>query len=69
MAIQTFKPRRAAKRKKIICVKNVEIFPNGMCMVFDNRGHQIPELQGKWEVTEELLKQKHIDMRQAKINR
>jgi len=29
--------------------KRVYVFPNGMCMVFDNEGEQIPELQGKYE--------------------
>ena len=30
-------------------IKTVIKFPNGMVMVFDNRGEQIPEYQGQYE--------------------
>jgi hypothetical protein len=40
-------------------VTSAHIFPNGMLMVFDQHGKQIPELQGKaTEVLQRLLIQK-----------
>lgn len=37
-------------------VRHVYIFANGMAVVFDALGHQIPELEGRWaEVREKIL--------------
>ncbi len=37
--------------------KTVFVFPNGMAVVCDEKGKQIPELQGKFEdVKEKILK-------------
>lgn len=33
--------------RRVICA--VFVFPNGMVAVTDNRGQQVPDLQGRWE--------------------
>ena len=46
-----------AMRKDGQAIKNVIKAPNGMVLVFDNRGEQIPEYQGQYEeVKHRILK-------------
>jgi hypothetical protein len=38
-------------------ITNVYVFENGMCMVFDQNGKQMPEYQGEWvKVKDDILK-------------
>jgi hypothetical protein len=30
-------------------IQNVYVYENGMVMVFDEKGHQMPAYQGRWE--------------------
>lgn len=44
-------------------INKVYVFTNGMCMVFDKDGEQIPEYQGRWEeVSDSILKDKPAEV-------
>ncbi len=37
-------------------IKSVYVFPNGMVVVFDHNGKQMPEYQGEWKKLEKKIR-------------